>query len=120
MDIDNDVTNFTIGDCNSYEANNAKDALVTKNIDDAYIEVKVYEDDDFVITDIIDNGLGIDEKILPKIFDPYFSTKDEKSGTGLGLYMSKIIIEDHLHGEIEVLNLENGVCFRIKLPKRKI
>lgn len=98
---------------------NAKDALVAKHNSDACIEVKVYEDDDSVITDIIDNGLGIDEKILPKIFDPYFSTKDEKSGTGLGLYMSKLIVEEHLHGKIEAFNIENGACFRIKLLKRK-
>lgn len=96
---------------------NAKDALVEKYNNNAYIEVKVYEDDNFVITDIIDNGIGISQEILPKIFDPYFTTKDEKNGTGLGLYMSKLIIEDHLHGKIEALNLEQGTCFKIKLPK---
>lgn len=97
---------------------NAKDALVSNNQENPFIEVKVYEDDDCVITDISDNGMGIDEKILFKIFDPYFTTKDEKTGTGLGLYMSKMIIEDHLHGKIEAYNIKDGVCFRVMLLKR--
>ena len=96
---------------------NAKDALVLKKGKDAYIEVTIYEDEKYVYTQICDNGGKIDEDVLPKIFDPYFTTKDEKTGTGLGLYMSKMIVEDHLHGSIEVLNIDNGVCFTIKLLK---
>lgn len=96
---------------------NAKDALVTKKMKDAFIEVTIYEDKHYVYTQICDNGGRIDENILPKIFDPYFTTKDEKTGTGLGLYMSKMIIEEHLHGNIEVVNIENGVCFTVKLLK---
>lgn len=97
--------------------NNAKDALILKKCEDAQIHVKVFEDEEYVITEICDNGGGINEAILPKIFDPYFTTKDEKTGTGLGLYMSKMIINEHLHGTIEAFNKHTGACFRVKLRK---
>ncbi|MBU1216724.1 PAS domain S-box protein [bacterium] len=97
--------------------NNAKDALILKKCEDAQIDVKVFEDEEYVITEICDNGDGIDEAILSKIFDPYFTTKDEKTGTGLGLYMSKMIINEHLHGTIEAFNQATGACFRVKLRK---
>ena len=96
---------------------NAKEALVEKRDKNRKIINKIYEDKDTIIVDIIDNGGGVDVELLDKIFDPYFSTKDEKNGTGLGLYMSKTIIEKHLNGTIKVKNMDDGACFRIKLPK---
>jgi len=64
---------------------------------------------------ISDNGGGVDEGIINDIFNPYFSTKDEKNGTGLGLYMSKTIVEEHHHGSLSVKNLNDGSCFEISL-----
>ncbi len=97
---------------------NAMDALAAKSVKEPLIEVRVYEDAKYVNTEICDNGGGIDAAILGKVFDPYFTTKDEKTGTGLGLYMSKMIIEEHLHGIIEASNSDGGACFRVRLLKR--
>jgi len=96
---------------------NAKEALLENGVKDAQIVIDIYENKDSVITEIKDNALGIKDDVIVKIFDPYFTTKGVKSGTGLGLYMSKTIIEKHLNGEIEVENIDNGSCFRIIIPK---
>ncbi|MFT5661925.1 MAG: two-component system sensor kinase FixL [Sulfurimonas sp.] len=90
---------------------NAQDNFLEKDVKYPKIIINV-EDKKISITD---NGKGIHEDIIGRIFDPYFSTKDEKNGTGLGLYMSKMIVEDHHHGRLLVANIENGTCFRIDL-----
>jgi len=69
------------------------------------------------IVTICDNGGGIPKEIIEKVFDPYFSTKSEKNGTGLGLYMSKIIIEEHHNGVLTVRNHESGTCFQIEIGR---
>ncbi len=98
---------------------NAKEALLSANIENPVISVVTSEDEEQVIISICDNGKGIDKAIIAKIYEPYFSTKDEKTGTGLGLYMSKIIVEKHLLGTLHAENIkECGVCFIISLPKK--
>jgi len=67
---------------------------------------------------ICDNGKGVPKEIIDEIFEPYFSTKDEKNGVGLGLYISKTIIEKHHNGKLSVKNTDEGVCFTIELRKR--
>lgn len=95
---------------------NAKEALDQNPTIHHWINVHLEETPEYLIATICDNGGGIKQENMHKIFEPYFSTKSEKNGTGLGLYMSKIIIEKHLHGNLSVSNKEEGACFTIKLP----
>jgi len=91
---------------------NAEDVLIDKNIKEA----KIYIEVDKNCLSISDNAGGIPEDIISKIFNPYFSTKEKKDGTGLGLYMSKIIVEEHCFGKLEVKNIDGGCMFKITLP----
>jgi len=97
---------------------NAKDALVMGEIAEPKIGVSITEDEESVTISVSDNGGGVEESIQTKIFEPYFSTKGEKSGTGLGLYMAKTIVEGHLNGEITVANSDEGACFSIVLLRK--
>ena len=96
---------------------NAEDALIEKQIENPYIKISTYKENDKFILEVSDNAGGIEEGIMDKIFDPYFSTKTQKEGTGLGLYMSKTIIEEHCGGELSATNIEDGALFRITLYK---
>ncbi len=97
--------------------NNAKDALIDKKIEDKQVNISLQENNKNIIISISDNADGIADEIIDKIFDPYFSTKEEKNGTGLGLYITKIIIEEHLNAKITVENNENGATFKIYLKQ---
>ena len=90
---------------------NAEDALLEQEVDNPKIIIEI----EGRILTVKDNAGGIPEEILPNIFDPYFSTKLEKDGTGLGLYMSKIIIEEHCEGRLTVENSTEGAVFKIIL-----
>jgi len=90
---------------------NAEDILLEKDIKNPKIIISTKDN----ILSISDNAGGIPKDIIDKIFDPYFSTKKDLNGTGIGLYMSKIIIEDHCGGSLRVLNNKEGAVFIIKL-----
>lgn len=94
---------------------NAEDVLVERNIKSKKIYISTYCDEKYATLTINDNSGGIKEDIIDKIFDPYFSTKKNQEGTGLGLYMSKTIINEHCNGKLYVNNNELGAIFTIKL-----
>lgn len=95
---------------------NAKDSLIGSRTIEPKIDIAMTDEKEKIITTICDNGGGIDATIIGKIFDPYFTTKMEQTGTGLGLYMSKTIIEKHLQGELTAYNTQKGACFKIVMP----
>lgn len=95
---------------------NAEDALMEKSNEEACIWLSGYQKESNVYIVIEDNAGGVPENIISKIFDPYFTTKTKKDGTGLGLYMSKIIIEEHCGGILTLNNTKEGACFTITLP----
>ena len=98
---------------------NAREQLMNNEITNPKITIKTYHKDDDVYLEIIDNAGGIKEDVINKVFEPYFSTKLDKNGTGLGLYMSKTIIKDYHHGDIYAQNSEDGAIFTIKIKKYK-
>ena len=93
--------------------NNAKDALLENDYKDRKINIKLFNEDENLIIIIQDNGGGINSESLHKVFKAYYSTKND--GHGIGLYMSKMIIEDKMGGKISVENKNSGACFKIKL-----
>ena len=96
--------------------NNAQEAILSEKPEKGIIDVTIEQDDKFVVVTVSDNGGGVPKKIINQIFEPYFTTKHQTQGTGLGLYMSKKIIEHHMVGKLEVENSDKGAVFKISLP----
>ncbi len=94
---------------------NAQDNFREKKIQNPKIYLRTEDIKGKLMINICDNGGGIPTNILDEIFDPYFSTKHEKNGTGLGLYMSKVIVQEHHKGFLSVDNKDNGACFKIEI-----
>lgn len=92
---------------------NSEDAFKEINSNNAEVRIKIYNNENNVVLEIQDNAGGIPENIIDNVFEPYFSTKDEKNGTGLGLYMSKIIVEEHCNGLMTVSNGAEGANFKL-------
>ena len=95
---------------------NAKEAILAHGQNSGYITVRLHSDDDFTHTIVTDNGGGIQEDVLQRLFEPYFSTKE--GGSGIGLYMSKMIIENSMNGKISVRNVPQGAEFTISTPNK--
>ena len=94
---------------------NAEDILIERDIKKPLIEINSSKSANNVYLTIKDNAGGIAKNNIKKIFDPYFTTKEKRDGTGLGLYMSKIIIEDHCGGKLKAFNSLTGAIFEIEL-----
>ncbi len=96
--------------------NNAREAILSHS-DKGMISVKAFEEGGNIYISIQDSGGGINDEDLEQIFEPYFTTKHQTQGTGLGLYMTHQIIVNHMNGSIYVENRDEGCCFRIEIPK---
>ena len=88
--------------------NNSKDILITKEYT-KQISIKTYKENDKGILEISDNGGGIDDEILEKVFEPYFTTKHQSQGTGIGLYMTEEIIQKHFQASLSMKNKKTVV-----------
>jgi C4-dicarboxylate-specific signal transduction histidine kinase len=95
---------------------NAKDVLISRKIKNPKIVIKILEKDHNSIVQISDNAGGINVDPIEKIFEPFF-THDKQNGTGVGLFMSKLIIENNMNGRLFVKNSEDGALFKITVPK---
>ena len=91
---------------------NAKDVLLSRQIQNPKIVISINQKHNSTITTILDNGGGIENKYINQIFDPYFTTKEK--GSGIGLYMSEMIIKNHFKGKITACNKANGSIFSIE------
>ncbi len=96
-------------------ANNAKDALVINNIENPYLHINLEEKNNKIILTFKDNAGGIPEKIIDKIFEAYFTTKEKNGGTGLGLDLTYKVITENLNGKVHVKNENDGAIFTITL-----
>ena len=95
--------------------NNARDALTEREIKDPKVTIAIGSEGERAIVTITDNAGGIPEEIMGKIFDPYFTTKGPQTGTGVGLFMSKTIIEKNMNGSLTARNSADGAEFRIEV-----
>ncbi len=98
---------------------NVQDVVLERKIQEPWLKFNISEKDDLIEICVEDNAQGISEDKIEHVFEPYFSTKSIVEGTGIGLYMSKEIIEKSFLGTIQVQNSEHGALFTIVLPKSK-
>ncbi|TET88067.1 MAG: GHKL domain-containing protein [Sulfurovum sp.] len=96
---------------------NAAEAFEAKKIDPKYIAISIQTDQDNLSIAIEDNAGGIESQFIDKLFDPYFTTKKQSGGTGLGLYIAKIIIEQNMQGKLTVAQGDQGARFTITIKR---
>jgi len=95
--------------------NNARDAIIEREIHDARVTIEICNENNCAVVSVADNAGGIPDEVIDKVFDPYFTTKGPQVGTGIGLFMSKNIIEKNMGGRLTVRNTETGAEFRIEV-----
>lgn len=120
LKVDDDLTLFGVpGEFSQVVLNllgNAKDALIDSGQVQPRVSISNALVNNRILIDIEDNGGGIDPQHLIKVFEPYFTTKTDGKGTGIGLYMSKMIVENNLGGSLSVINGAAGARFTLNLP----
>ena len=94
---------------------NARDALISRRAENPAITVRIFNEDGRTVISIADNAGGIPDEIMERIFDPYFTTKGPQQGTGIGLFMSRTIIEKSMNGKLIARNVGDGAEFRIEI-----
>ncbi|TWJ18366.1 PAS domain-containing protein [Geobacter argillaceus] len=94
---------------------NARDAFIERNVVTPRVQAALFREHGRAVITITDNAGGISEEIMDRIFDPYFTTKGPDKGTGVGLFMSKTIIESNMHGTLRARNIDHGAEFRIEI-----
>ena len=97
---------------------NAQDAFAERNISNRHVIVTSNQTNNTCIITLEDNAQGIESSVLDTLFLPYVSTTNQQNGTGLGLYMSKTIVEEHCKGSLRVENTQNGAKFTIMIPTK--
>jgi C4-dicarboxylate-specific signal transduction histidine kinase len=95
---------------------NARDALIANHSQEPHIHIQLTTNESDAIITITDNGGGIDSEIIDQIFNPYFTTKSEKEGSGIGLYICDAIIRTKMGGTITASLVNDGTVFTITLP----
>lgn len=88
--------------------------MMEREIKGVAITLYAYQEAEKSVIEIEDNGGGIEVSPIEKVFDPYFTTRDDNGGTGIGLYMAKVIIEKNMRGEISVSNTPKGARFKLE------
>jgi len=99
--------------------NNASDAAIVKSKKEkfkAIVKVNVYKNEDQINISLWNNCGNVEQDVIDRMFEPYFTTKFENQGTGIGLYMTKVIVEKNMIGKVEAFNKEEGLEFIISIP----
>lgn len=95
---------------------NARDAFRDREVEEPRLNIRLFRENGRLVVSVADNGGGIPEEIIDRIFEPYFTTKGPDRGTGIGLFMSKTIVEKHMGGRLSVANRGEGAEFRVEIP----
>lgn len=96
---------------------NAKEIFEERGVPNPRVSIRAFTRDGKAVVTVTDNAGGIPARIINRIFELYFTTRESSGGTGVGLYMSKNIIEKNMGGDLGVENVANGACFRIELDR---
>ncbi|WP_345969961.1 MULTISPECIES: sensor histidine kinase [Sulfurimonas] len=99
--------------------NNAKDAMLEHGTKKPQVTIRVQTGGTMIMVAVCDNGGGVADDIIDRVFDPYFTTKFKSQGTGIGLYMVKTIMEKSMNGGVSVQNRGAGACFILELPQKE-